>query len=328
MSATTERSLAANPSHNDEPPERSDIEQAIKFIVLFCSLLTIMVNPFTITAVMTMKRRAINTFIISLCGADFITGMSTFLLKVNELFVKASESAAVVSWTAISLTSISFFTSMSSAFLIGLDRALAILRPNEYRTGATFNRGLKATLLVWFLNVSLIIVPLAVKVAYLEGPLPLALIPSQMFEKEFVDYVTAPLVGIWMIGNIVLYIVIMIAFAKVSKKTNSTSAEKRTRRLTKMSLIVLGALIVGNLPVTIMVSVPIPSEPAAMRRFKVTHDIFLIIMLIPTFVNNFIYAWNQPDFRQAYSRILFCRKSGAINPDTSNSGTVATDHTG
>ena len=288
-------------------------------IIMVLSVITIVVNPFTIVAITQMKKKATNVFIFSLCGADFVTGISAFLVKFPDFLMMTTpvsnmDFLSIVSWISVGLGTASFLVSMASACLIGFDRAIATLKPLQYTSWVTYGRGLLITVLAWAAIFAIIFVPLPVTISQLKGPLPYARSPGQLYDRKYVQYFTSPLAGLFMIGNIMLYAVIAIVFTKVSRKVTTSTSELKTRRFTRLSLIIVGLLLLGNLPISLLSAFPPRPDPKILERHGIIHNFLFIPMLIPTFTNNFIYAWRQPDFRDAYRKVLCCFTRNSVSP--------------
>ncbi|ELU00710.1 hypothetical protein CAPTEDRAFT_202108 [Capitella teleta] len=323
MEPTTDNMLSS--TSNDA----SALLEATRMIICVClatSLLTMVINPFTVVAMALhgmLKKSATNLFIVSLCCADLITGTATFVLKLNEVRVARqpdlhSKFVAVLSWTAAGLTIIGYFSSLLTAFAIGLDRAVATIKPMKYRSWVTRKRGIVCLVAMWTLACIIVLTPLFMKLGSLdkEQPVPVIMHPPLAFPQEFIRYGSTPMIMCCLIGNALLYLAIVIAFNRVSHSTNSSASAKHSQRLTKTSVMVVSSLLICNTPITIMAALPPPTEPLQQLQANLIYNLLLIFLLVPTFSNNFLYAWHQRDFRRAYGRLLRCgRQNAAVRPN-------------
>ncbi|ELT89263.1 hypothetical protein CAPTEDRAFT_212807 [Capitella teleta] len=312
----------------DTVPDASALLKASRMFVyvgLTSSVLTMIINPLTVIAMALhgmLRKSATNLFIASLCCADLITGAALFLVKLQELMTTKHSDAeakftAVISWTAAALTVMGFFSSLFTAFAIGVDRAVATITPMKYRSRMTHKRGIISLVIMWTSVGCLVLTPLAVKLNSLEKeqPLPVITHPPLAFPQPFIQYVCTPLIGCCLIGNALLYLSIVIAFNRFSRTAKSSSSTKHSQQLTKMSVILVSSLLVSITPITIFAALPPPAEPLEQLRANLMYNALMIIMLVPTFSNNFIYAWHQRDFRKAFSRLLKCEwRNATVHP--------------
>ncbi|ELU00709.1 hypothetical protein CAPTEDRAFT_202107 [Capitella teleta] len=237
-------------------------------------------------------------------------------INVQHLYVHSRVS--LLSWTAAGLTIIGYFSSLLTAFAIGLDRAVATIKPMKYRSWVTRKRGIVCLVAMWTLACIIVLTPLFMKLGSLdkEQPVPVIMHPPLAFPQEFIRYGSTPMIMCCLIGNALLYLAIVIAFNRVSHSTNSSASAKHSQRLTKTSVMVVSSLLICNTPITIMAALPPPTEPLQQLRTNLIYNLLLIFLLVPTFSNNFLYAWHQRDFRRAYGRLLRCGgQNAAVRPN-------------
>ena len=300
----------------------------IGVIILEC-LLTILVNPVTIAAIMKLglaSKTATNLFIASLCCADMACAVSFLFHELQTVLSQAGIQGlqvATISWLATGLGAIVFLVSLANVLLIGIDRAFATLRPLTYRYHMSKRRAFGLLAVTWTLMALVTTVPICYKYASIgrEGRESIILIATDLFPEGYYQYVITPLTYTALLTNIVIYGRVFVAYMRTMKKVQTETLESsnnvKARRITKMTIIVLGVLLVCWTPIGILGSLKVPDpvkNNSLFHLYQVAYDLSLVLLLIPAFCNNFIYAWHQKDYRKAYAEILHCLDDPAVHP--------------
>ncbi|ELT88934.1 hypothetical protein CAPTEDRAFT_215640 [Capitella teleta] len=139
----------------------------------------------------------------------------------------------------------------------------------------------------------------------------------ELLPEKFISYFSTPMLIISIATNAILYAVIIIAFCKSTKKIQpSSTSELRNRRMTRMITMVIGLLLLGNIPIITVAtqSRNIGSQSEYFNSLKMFDDIALLLMIIPTSLNNCIYVWQLPDFKNALMKLLFCHWNTRVEP--------------
>ncbi|ELT91560.1 hypothetical protein CAPTEDRAFT_198410 [Capitella teleta] len=301
---------------------------------LAVTLITIVINPMTVMAMFyykMLKKTATNLFIVSLCGSDSFLGLGAFLLKISHcmfLLDVTTPSVKVCSWFAGVLICIAFFASLLNVILIGVDRALATVVPLKHRTLMTVNRSMLVLAIMWVFISFLTFVPLTLKLWGTHSPSDLSVIiyPTEIFPPNYTLHFTTPYIMTCIAGSAILYGSVVFFYFKAAKrmKKQSTAKEKRGQQMTRMVIIIVVIIVVFNSPIVVLGAMPPPDAQATPAEYGVHHFIYELChfcMIVPTFINNFIYAWHLEEFRRAYIKLLRCGHVSAVNPTIPTSTT-------
>ncbi|ELU11751.1 hypothetical protein CAPTEDRAFT_198626 [Capitella teleta] len=319
MTTTMETATGEAP---EEKMER--IQLTVVSVTLMFSSLTIIANPLTLVAMAMhglIRKNSINVFIASLCLSDFLVGLSAFLFQLQQLLQQRkskSQEIVAIAWTAAGPMVIGFLVSNFNAFFIGVDRACATLAPLSYKSRMTTKRAFLALVACWT-TATMSVVLCAIPTVLTNGGFPMLTYPYEMLPDMFIKYYSTPMLIFCISINAILYSVIVIAFFKSVKKVQPDSTfELRNRRMTRMITMVIGVLLLGNIPIITVATIPttVGSTFEYLRSYHMFYDLAFLLMVIPTSFNNCIYVWQLPDFKRAFEKI-FCfrnfRVRAAVN---------------
>ncbi|ELT90879.1 hypothetical protein CAPTEDRAFT_189229 [Capitella teleta] len=280
----------------------TNVQIGLVSAILTASVITIIINPLTLLALFKQKmitKSSINLFIASLCCSDFLFGFAICIFQLQKLqqLTSASENLITfLSCTGGMLGCAGFFVSSTNLLLVSVDRAYAILAPFKYKTHMSVKRASIILAVAWTSATLQAIVPAFIKIAR-EG----AVIVDNAYEMHpysFRLYWAMPLLYIGTAANVVLYFIIVISFFKSRKKVQPSS-DVRSRRMTRTVTMVIGTILIGNVPVVTMAAISDNPEAPYLWSYAMFNDIAFVCALIPTFFNNFLYVWQLPDFNRA-----------------------------
>ncbi|ELT98020.1 hypothetical protein CAPTEDRAFT_204566 [Capitella teleta] len=312
------------PLHDNvcHPPRRQLCSATEYHPAVPAGCVTIVINPITLMAMSKQKilsKSAINLFIGSLCCSDFLLGMSVFFCQLPQLLdldaAAVRPEAATLSCASSIIFLVAFLASNVNVFLIGVDRACATLEPFSYKTRMTIRRAIVALCIGWITSFLIIIIPFAI-IFQQNGCTRILPYPYEPLPESYIQYFTTPMCVVGLATNVVLYAVIIIAFYKVSKKVQPTShSEMRNQRMTRMVTILIGVLLIGNIPIITVATMPatIGAQSGYAMSYQMYYDLVILVVLITTSCNNFIYVWQLPDFDIAFKRLFSCKNNRANN---------------
>ncbi|ELU09078.1 hypothetical protein CAPTEDRAFT_200082 [Capitella teleta] len=297
------------------------VQLTIVWVTLVFSCLTSIANPLTLVAMATnglIRKNSINMFIASLCWSDFLVGLSAFLFQLRRLLqlgIISDEDLVAIFWVAAVPVNIGFVASIANAFLIGVDRACATLAPLSYRSRMTTRRAAIALVICWTLAI-LMVTACALTTVQLSGGFEMLTYSHELFPRVFIKHFISPTLIVSIATNAILYVVIVVAFHKGTNKIQPSSTfELRNRRMTRMITMVIGVLLLGNIPIVVVASLPatLSSNSEYLYSYQMMYDVSFLLGVIPTSLNNCIYVWQLPDFKLAFTKLLFCHRNSRVH---------------
>jgi hypothetical protein len=148
---------------------------------------------------------------------------------------------------------------------------------------------------------------------------------ATVLSRPFLQNVSTPLILLLFTTCALLYVVIVASYIRIQKRltttvstagsNNSSNGEKKARRITQMSVMVVGLLLVCNTPIVVMGTVPPPGPdgPISLATFALLYEVFYVLIVASTFANNFLYAWHLGDFRRSITKFVRCDRITVID---------------
>ncbi|ELU18416.1 hypothetical protein CAPTEDRAFT_213122 [Capitella teleta] len=297
--------------------ETANVKLAIVCVTVVFSCCTIIVNLLTLVAMAMhrlIRKNSINMFIASLCLSDFLLGLSITpfqLQQVLRLWKDIDQTFIATTWAAAVPMVICFFVSNVNIFLVGVDRACATLAPLSYKSRMTTKRALIALVATWSTAV-LTITACAITTVQINSGFEMLTYSYELLPEKFISYFSTPMLIISIATNAIL-------LRSTKKIQPSSTSELRNRRMTRMITMVIGLLLLGNIPIITVATLPrnIGSQSEYFNSLKMFDDIALLLMIIPTSLNNCIYVWQMPDFKNTLMKLLFCHSNARVESTTS-----------
>ncbi|ELT99758.1 hypothetical protein CAPTEDRAFT_214356 [Capitella teleta] len=239
------------------------------------------------------------------------------LQKFLQLFSVNEHAISFLNNLGGTLSLAGFLASNGNAFLISVDRAYSTLAPFKYKSAASIQRASIILSVAWTSAILLIVIPIAINIAP-EGGTANLNYPYDLLPYSYGVYLLSPLLLLGTATNVVLYVVIVISFFKMRKKIlpATSSLELRNRRMTRTVTMVIGTLLIGNIPIITMAAMLDNPHVPYLWSYEMFYDIAILCSIIPTFLNNFLYVWQLPDFNIAVIRLLSCHRNGIASFDT------------
>ncbi|KAK2142923.1 hypothetical protein LSH36_897g01078 [Paralvinella palmiformis] len=258
-------------------------------------------NALTLIAVNRTKKLRIiptNTFIVSLAVSDGLIGvLLPFIIWLN--FTRDERLWDVSTCVLRGPYYAMFDISLSTLLVIAVDRYVAVVHPLYYRRHMTLRIARVTAVAIWIAEF-LVLTSL-----------------TCYYGTRIETVVLIPIVG-----NIVLYSLIYIRLSRRQRSVSTNpnggqNAEtaafvqpsKKTKTFTKMMALVLGYLILAWLPYYILVPIHNVNDPATPRWYVYMYDVAVVLFYSNSFMNPVIYSWKSRDFKEAYIKILRCRRS-------------------
>ncbi|ELU11384.1 hypothetical protein CAPTEDRAFT_194352 [Capitella teleta] len=305
--------------------QMTNIQLGLVSATLAASVITIIINPLTLLALFKQKmitKSSINLFIASLCCSDFLLGFALGLFQLQNLLQLTSTSEhliAVLNFVGGTLSVTGFFVSNTNTSLVSLERAYATLAPFKYKTHMSVKRASIILAGAWISAILHAVIPVAIHIA--GTSIDLVDYSYELHPYSFRLYWTIPFMYIGTAANVVLYFIIVISFFKSRKKVQpSSSSELRSRRMTRTVTMVIGTILIGNVPIVTMAALVDEAGSPYLWSYAMFNDIAILCITIPTFINNFLYVWQLPDFNRAFRRLLpgtrIATQASTSNPPT------------
>ncbi|ELT89091.1 hypothetical protein CAPTEDRAFT_193810 [Capitella teleta] len=305
-----------------DPPlstHMSKVQLGIISATLAASVITTIINPLTLLALFKQKmitKSSINLFIASLCCSDFLYGFSAGVFQLYKLLQLGPTSEHVL--TCVNLTGgilcvLAYLVSYTNALLVSVDRAYATLAPFKYKTQLSIKRASVILALALMVAVLQALIPITINMA--SADIVIVEYSFELLPTSYRLYWANPLLFIGLAVNILLYTVIVVAFLKTQKlvQPSSSSSELRNRRMTRTVTMVIGSLLIGNIPIVTVAAFPPSLDGLYLWSYAMCYDMAMFCTIIPTFLNNFLYVWQLPDFNRAVRQLLTCHSNTIAN---------------
>lgn len=299
------------------------------FTIICLSVITILINPMTIISMAlygSPMKNPSHIFILSLCLADYTQGLSMLLAKAQQLMILTqpgkTRTIAVLSWVSSPLVILAFFASLFNILVIGVDRLLATVFPLRYKSLMTVPRSLGITLFVWTFVLLMIFIPFSLSASRVDSfeKLPILVYPNEILPLDFIIHFSTPLILASYLVISIIYGAVVIAYSRAFRRIRpKNSIKDKSRNVTKMILIIICMLFFFNGPATVLGGLPYPDPQSFPHHISLHHfliEFSYLLMLIPTFCNNFIYAWHLQDFRTSAMKLLKGGKFSASGSST------------
>ena len=189
-------------------------------------------------------------------------------------------------------------SSLVHVLLIGVDRAFATMTQLTYKQKMNMKTALVLLAVTWTSLILIIFTGAGYRYATISQSdrNVVISIPTTIFPHAFVVYVSSPLIYVILLGNGLLYSCVLVAFARAANKVHVAPSNKlsrsdaNSRRITKMSVAIVGVMLACWTPVAVLAIIlpPNPVErPTLFRAYIMAYDIVLVIIMIPLYLNNF-----------------------------------------
>lgn len=296
-------------------------------ILIAEAILAIIINPITVFFMVKFKllqKSAANVFIAGLCTLDFQQGITFFFSRIQMFLLLYTDPkvANLMGRLSFGFSAFNFIASTGTVLMIGIDRVVAMLLPMKYKQWATAKNLVSVMLSIWMGILMLILTPVVVKYLSLsEDEKNHKFGIRDAYLSNYAAYVTTPLLMFNVICIAICYAIVIIVYIRASRriKVKSTMADKHTNKLTKMIISIVVVSFTCWMPVIIMypLSPPDPlKEPQKFHLVCLVTEYSIILMLVPTFLNNIIYGWFQSNFRNALLSLCGCCHSNVVEPST------------
>lgn len=282
---------------------------AVFYMTITVSLLTIVVNPMTMLAMIQgrlLDRSATYQLIFSLCMSDLLLGLGNLLWKYHGLV--SQPQPPELSWIAALLTMLGFLSSTINILLIGIDRTLAAAASVRYKGLVTLRVSRMVLLSTWGISLVINALPIGLKLwhnNFEHGQLSPVFHIQEPYPSAFVTYFLLPLV-FWMVACTCLLYAYVLSSYLLARVPSSGSGGRQ--RVTRMILMVVAFSVSFNVPLVVVGSKWHPEEVASSTLRQLIFESSCFLSVIPTFCNNFLYASHLKDFRQAHQILFRCRK--------------------
>ncbi|ELU04452.1 hypothetical protein CAPTEDRAFT_211895 [Capitella teleta] len=310
--------------------QMTNVQLGLLSATLVASVITIIINPLTLLALHKQNmitKSSINLFIASLCCSDFLLGLAIGLFQLQKLLQLLQLSSTsehlitLLNSLGGTLSCIGFFTSNTNASLVSIDRAYATLAPFKYKTHMTIKRASTILAVAWASATIQAIIPAVIKMV-IEGGMAVEDYPYEHLPYSYRLYWVTPLLYFGTATNVILYATIVISFFKMQNKvqTSNSTSDARSRRMTRAVTMVIGTLLIGNVPLVTIAAFPDNRDVVYPWSYEMFYDIAILCAIFPTFLNNFLYVFQLPDFNRAVRRLFSCRTNSIANFNTETSG--------
>ena len=300
------------------PQKGTPFQMVVRAVGITGGVAAIAINALSVVAFIKGRldqKSLTNIFITSLNCTDLLCGISgvmVFLASViRDVYPKRNQNAFI--WTLAALITFLFASSLANTFIIGCDRLLATVWPLHYKTIVTRTRVCLAIVIMFVAVFCIFCIPLCVSAASLDtsNTILTILTMDRLQPGKYSEYVIGPFIVLLMLLNCILYSVIFVAFRKSANKVQSTAhLEQRSRRLTRTILLVV---LVCWMPTVFFIIFP-PTEETGIRAMAYRAGFGLL--LVPSCMNNFVYAFRQKEYKTAYMNLL--KRSHRVQPQVIN----------
>ncbi|ELU13977.1 hypothetical protein CAPTEDRAFT_199130 [Capitella teleta] len=311
----------------------------------FCveSLIIMIINPLAVYLIATNKvlnRSSTNVLIVSACIADSMYGISVLFYESTLLpAIKGFTGQYISLGNRISyaFATQSMMGSLLTTMYIAIERGIATYRPLNYRQWVTPRRAACAVAATW-LYLFVVVPPLAVVQFFLlpeDRKQSLAdeikdVFPPLVFRCYISLHLYIPLAV-----SIVAYIGISRAVYKQTRsmrvfngsKNKEEKAQKQSLKVTKMSMLLLGLLLITWTPFAITnILIPFPDsvlERDKFRHQKMASSSSVLLVSAYSFINIIVYTYNHKDFRTVIAAKM-AKYSGRVFTVTNEIDTTST----
>lgn len=306
---------------------------------IFCLeiLAIFIVNPLAIFMIATSKklhRSATNVFIASACIADSLYAASLVIFEAGFL-ASFNKPPSIGRGLCIRLAAMTGTMSMMGSLLttqfIAIERAVATFRPLEYKNWITPKRAFITVFLTW--GYLMVVVPTIVAEYYMTfndyDKKILKILVQDIFPPGVFDYFIALHLYVPLLLSIIAYSSISVAIYKQGKraavlisdvgsshnKTKAERAKQQSLKVTKMSMALLGLMLLTWSPyaITNMFIPPVDYRvhPDNFRILSMSSTLSIAFTSLYSFLNIILYAWNHRDYRTVFKQ-MFMRNSNKV----------------
>ncbi|KAK2139205.1 hypothetical protein LSH36_1934g00000 [Paralvinella palmiformis] len=229
-----------------------------------------------------------------------------------------------------------FCISLGTLLAIAVDRYMAVVHPLTYRMRMSIKLARIVSIMIWTVQLTLWETFTCYYGSRISVGKSNPVAAHDMFPKKAYFILIQIVILLPVVGNVILYIFIYIrlrtrkAVISSSARNNAETANDnqpsaKAKAFTKMMALVLGYLVIAWLPYYIFVPMHKVNDPTTPTWFFYAFDIVALLFYSNSFMNPLIYSWQNRDFRDAYGKILKCRRSATVaGGSTTNSHTRST----
>ncbi|ELU09686.1 hypothetical protein CAPTEDRAFT_208340 [Capitella teleta] len=296
------------------PSRATPFQMVVRTLGIAGGLAAIVINAFTLVAFIHArldKKSVTNTYIASLNCSDLLCGISGIMVFVSSIIRDAfpEVNQNLFMWMLSGLISFLFYNSLAGTLLISCDRLLATIWPMWYKTKMTSTIARICAMATWLTTLFITNIPLHISATRLDTSKRVLKIVTmnQLQPDKYSEYVLGPIIIILVLANCVVYSFVLIAYKKSIKRLQPSlqTMQLRSRRLTKTILGVVGITLLCWIPTVFFFITPPESDTGF--KAQVSRAGFGLL-LVPSILDNFIYAFRQNDYRRAYLNLLFGRR--------------------
>ncbi|ELT94623.1 hypothetical protein CAPTEDRAFT_207467 [Capitella teleta] len=311
------------------------------FAVLECALILVL-NPlaiYTIARHRVLRRSPTNVFIISACVADIVYAVS-LLFYESTLFEglkgKTGLSVGLSNRLGYTFSTLSMTGSTLTTVFIAIERSIATFRPLKYRTWVTPRRAVITTAVTWVYLLTAF--PAVSMSTFFSLPVDekenLASNIREVFKPKKAFVYLSMHVYISLVVSIACYSCVSFAMFKHIKKkailtgnSRDQRFEKKSLKVTKMSMVLLSALLLSWAPFAIFnLLIKHPDYVTQPQKFKVHRGVAhssVLLLSANSYLNIIIYAFNHSDFRRIILKSCGCPRSNGVASLTENTESMS-----
>lgn len=293
----------------------------IMVIMILNAVLTLVTNPFALAAFIKSKKlqgTVANTFIMNGCVADTLFGIFISVYASCRLVYISQYSmipgVQTLFQASITGSYITMLMSVLNVLFIGIDRSLATMRPITYRKTVTVSRARIVITIAWMYDILVLSVLSACY--YASSPSLLTMLLSyEGFSQITIDYYLRTQ-GILIVGLTgILYCKISITLRRQSKRRIGilgvgNKVSQKNSQVTKMTSFIVVVTGVTWFPYSSVALCPHFDPILERYEFLLVDTLASLGVAIAStscYLNIFIYAWCNKDFREALRQVLGMR---------------------
>lgn len=296
-------------------PGPTYVQIAMKAVGTVGNVLSIVANLITIVAIIKErldKKSPAHILITSLSFADFLCGFSGMMTYIFRL-LRPHVSIYVWNtglWINAGLLYLMFAASLGTTVLIGLDRFVATTLPMKYKFIVTQRVTCVCLLLMWLFMIVISEAPLMYRSTEFDwSKETLFLVNFQLYQPSgYSEKVYGPFLCMMMVIICILYSGMFFSYKKMQRRIHSAISQEsqNSGKLTKIFITIVTIMMICWTPVVYFILNP-PSLVKMSDYTSLESDLFRVAFLlvtVPSYANNFVYAFQHRDYRTAYLNLL------------------------
>ncbi len=298
-----------------EPDDRAELIPTSQYVVTAITALIclgiIMCNLLPIISVIKFPwlHSATNRLVLSLSVADFLMG---FVILFYVCVLRYTDDIEMWRWSVVYFYPVLYVcigVSISSMLLMSLDRFLAVVRPLTYKQRWTRSKVDILSSVFWIYT---IVYSFGVTCFYglqadpvniREGGLVSMFVPRTVL---FASVVQITIVSCAIISLYSAAIYKLYKRSKTAMAGQGGEVDTKSRRATKLMLVLLLSLIITWLPLMLFVSVINMRDKQRPAWTATAHSCFSFLFVLSFLINPLLYPIMSKDYRRAYRKTLRC----------------------